>query len=165
MFSRAQLRISLWSMLGIGLCQSTWADDKVEYNRDIRPILTDACFKCHGPAARKGGVRLDLREEAVKPGKSKATPIAPGSPEKSEVVRRIFATDEAEVMPPTSAHRTLKSAEKELIKRWIAQGANYQKHWSFEPPLKAEMPKVGTTHPIDAFLKARLAKEGLAPAA
>src|SRR3954463_10755984 len=93
------------------------ADEKLQYNRDVRPLLTDACFKCHGPAARKGGLRLDVREEAHKPARSKTEPIAPGKPEASEVVRRVFATDE-DAMPPESAHRTLKPVEKELIKRW-----------------------------------------------
>jgi hypothetical protein len=145
---------------------AAWVDanDKIEYNRDIRPILTDACFKCHGPAARKGGFRLDLREEAVKPTKSGTSPIIAGKPEQSELIRRIFTTAEDEVMPPRSSPRILKAAEKELLKKWIVQGAVYQKHWSFEPPVKAELPKVDGTryqNPIDIFLAARLRREGL----
>ncbi len=137
------------------------ADDKVEYNRDIRPILTDACFKCHGPAARKGGFRLDLREEAAKPAKSKAIPVVPGKPQESEIITRIFASDVGEIMPPPSTHKTLKAAEKELLKTWIAQGAVYQKHWSFEAPIKAAIPKVASANPVDAFVASRLQKEGL----
>src|SRR5687768_1579874 len=86
--------------------------DDIQYNRDIRPILTDACFKCHGPAAKKGGFRLDVREDATKPAKSKATPIIPVKPAESELVRRIFSKDADEVMPPPSSHRALKPAEK-----------------------------------------------------
>src|SRR4051812_30876459 len=86
------------------------AGDKVEYNRDIRPILSSACFKCHGPAARKGGFRLDLPEESLKPAKSGARPIVAGKPNQSEMIRRIFATAEDEVMPPPSAHAELKPA-------------------------------------------------------
>ncbi len=139
------------------------ADEKILYNRDIRPILTDACFKCHGPAAKKGGLRLDLREEAILPAKSKAIPIKAGQADQSEVVKRIFTKDEDEVMPPPNAHRPLTAKEKELIKRWIAEGAPYQKHWSFETPIKAELPKSPLQNPIDRFIQDRLAKEGLKP--
>src|SRR4051812_1954579 len=82
-----------------------FAQEKLEYNRDIRPILTDACFRCHGPAARKGGFRLDLREEATRPAKSKATPIIPGKPQLSELITRIFSTAEDEMMPPPASHK------------------------------------------------------------
>src|SRR3954463_8472414 len=95
------------------------ADEKLQYNRDVRPLLTDACFKCHGPAARKGGVRLDLREEATKPARSGSVPVVPGKAEQSELVRRVFAGTDDEVMPPPSAHKTLKPAEKERLKRWV----------------------------------------------
>src|ERR1035438_8086987 len=79
----------------------------VEYNRDIRPILTDNCFRCHGLTAKKGGFRLDLRYEAIKPAKSKATPIVPGKPMESELVKRIFSKDADEMMPPANSHKTL----------------------------------------------------------
>src|SRR5207237_5816903 len=103
---------SFW--LWPGWCRG---DDPVQYNRDIRPILANACFKCHGPAARKGGFRLDLREEAVKATKSGAMPIVAGKPEQSEMIKRIYATDADEMMTAPSWHRTLKVAEKELTKR------------------------------------------------
>ncbi|MBI3822638.1 MAG: DUF1549 domain-containing protein, partial [Planctomycetes bacterium] len=133
----------------------------VQYNRDIRPILTENCFKCHGPAAKKGGFRLDVREEATVLAKSKRAPIVPGKPNESELIKRIFSKDADEVMPPATSHRTLKPEQKELLKKWIAEGASYQKHWSFEPPAKVALPKVDAKNPIDAFIRDRLQREGL----
>ncbi|MBX9677660.1 MAG: PSD1 and planctomycete cytochrome C domain-containing protein [Gemmataceae bacterium] len=151
-----------FACLAFGLAVSgADAQDKLEFNRDIRPILAEACFKCHGPAAKKGGLRLDSREDAIKPGRSKAIAIVEGKPEQSELIRRILATDVDKVMPPPASHKTLKPAEKEILKRWIAQGAAYQKHWSLETPTKAAIPQTGDAHPIDAFITARLKKEGL----
>ncbi len=147
----------------LGFASGVRADD-IQYNRDIRPILTENCFKCHGPAAKKGGFRLDVREDATKPAKSKATPIVAGKPGESELIKRIFSKDADDVMPPPSAHKTLKPAEKELLKKWIAEGATYQKHWSFEAPAKVALPKAGGKNPIDAFVMARLEREGLKPA-
>jgi Protein of unknown function (DUF1553)/Protein of unknown function (DUF1549)/Planctomycete cytochrome C len=135
--------------------------DDIEFNRDIRPILSEACFKCHGPAAKKGGFRLDQREDAVKPAKSRAIPIVPGKPAESELVKRIFSQEADEMMPPPNSHKTLKPAQRELLKKWIAEGAKYQKHWSFEPPVKVALPKVGAKNPIDAFILDRLKREGL----
>jgi len=135
--------------------------DDIQFNRDIRPILTENCFRCHGPAAKKGGLRLDVREDALKPAKSGARPIVDGKPGESELIKRIFSKDVDEVMPPPSSHKTLKPAEKELLKKWIAEGATYQKHWSFESPAKVALPKVGAKNPIDAFILDRLKREGL----
>src|SRR4051794_26721432 len=140
------------------------AAETVEFNRDVRPILSGACFRCHGPAARRAGLRLDVRHEAVKPARSGAVPVVAGRPEQSELVRRIFSPDEADVMPPPAAHVTLRPAQKEVLKRWIGQGARYQKHWSFEPPVKADPPRVDGArgnNPVDAFIAARLRGGGL----
>src|SRR5215510_14451864 len=94
--------------------------DAVSFNRDIRPIFSDTCFRCHGPDknARQAGLRLDIREEALRKTKSGITPIVPGKPEESEIIRRIFATDQYEVMPPLDAHKELSAQQKETIKRW-----------------------------------------------
>ncbi|MBI3408929.1 MAG: DUF1553 domain-containing protein [Planctomycetes bacterium] len=141
---------------------SACADEPIQFNRDIRPILTNACFKCHGPAARKAGFRLDLREEATKPAKSGATPIVAAKPEQSALVKRIFATDEDEAMPPPSSHLTLTARQKDFLKKWIAEGAVYQKHWSFESPVRIDLPKsTKWNNPIDAFIAARLERAGL----
>ncbi|MGH7135777.1 MAG: DUF1549 domain-containing protein, partial [Pirellulales bacterium] len=139
---------------------------QVRFNRDIRPIMSDTCFKCHGPATRKAGLRLDLREEAIKPAESGATPIVPGKPDQSEAVRRVFAADEDEVMPPPEAHKALTAEQKETFKRWVEQGAVYEKHWSFQPPVKPPVPRIddpvsGVRNPIDAFIAERLRREGL----
>ncbi len=152
---------SAFAILNLGLLAGAAGAEDIQFNRDIRPILTEACFKCHGPAARKSGFRLDRREEAIKPAKSGARPIAPGRPAESEMIKRIFSTSDDEVMPPPTAHKALKPAQKELLKKWIAAGAKYQKHWSFEPPVNAGPPPGDAKNPIDAFISARLQREGL----
>lgn len=139
---------------------------QVRFNRDIRPIMSDTCFKCHGPATRKAGLRLDLREEAIKPAESGATPIVPGKPDESEAVRRLFAADEGEMMPPPEAHKALTMEQKATFQRWVEQGAVYEKHWSLEPPAKPPVPRIddplsGVCNPIDAFIAERLKREGL----
>ncbi len=142
------------------------APREVRFNRDIRPIMSDTCFKCHGPGTHKANLRLDLRDAAVKSTGSGGAPIVPGKPEQSEVVRRILATDPDERMPPPDANKPLTAEQQELIRRWVEQGAPYEKHWSFEPPLKAEPPRVEGAafrirNPIDAFVADRLQREGL----
>lgn len=137
------------------------ADDPIQFNRDIRPILNDACFTCHGPSARKAGLRLDIRKEATKPARSKAVPIVPGEVKASEIISRIFNESPDEVMPPPASHKVLTQAQKELIKKWIAEGAVYQNHWSFEAPAKAAMRKTPFANPIDDFIANRLHQEKL----
>ncbi|MCX6882183.1 MAG: DUF1549 domain-containing protein, partial [Verrucomicrobia bacterium] len=140
----------------------------VIFNRDIRPILADNCFACHGFDAkkRKGGFRLDEPEGAFSPNKDGHIAIQPGKPEKSELWKRITTMDPDELMPPAESHKKLTSEQKQLIKRWIAEGANYQKHWAFEPLVKPALPEIrnpqsAIRNPIDAFVVARLAQEGL----
>lgn len=141
------------------------ADDKVLYNRDIRPILADACFSCHGPdsASRKADLRIDRSEDAVA-----AQAIVPGRPDDSEVLRRILSSDPDEVMPPPATKKTLTVAQKELIRRWIAQGAEYQPHWSFIAPVRAAVPQAPAgavvRNPIDNFILEKLTTEGLSAA-
>ena len=154
---RKLLIASLFSLVAT----SVRADD-LQYNRDIRPILTEACFRCHGPAAKKGGFRLDVREDALGLAKSKRAPIVAGKPGESELIKRIFNNDPDEIMPPPTSHRPLKASEKEILKKWIAEGATYQKHWSFETPAKVAPLKVNAKNPIDAFILDRLKREGLA---
>ncbi|HEY5314917.1 MAG TPA: c-type cytochrome domain-containing protein, partial [Pirellulales bacterium] len=111
----------------------------LEFNRDVRPILAENCFQCHGPdsASRKGDLRLDKRDAAVEAGA-----IVPGNPKTSELVNRIFSADADEVMPPAEAHKDLKPAQREVLKRWIAEGAEYQPHWSFIAPQRPVVPPV-----------------------
>jgi hypothetical protein len=135
----------------------------VDFSRDVRPILSRHCFKCHGfdDKARKAKLRLDLRAEAVK----KA--IVPGKPDDSELVRRIFAADDSEVMPPPATKNPLTDAQKLILRRWVAAGAEYQAHWAFVAPKQAPLPKVRQTewprNEIDHFVLARLEAEGLTP--
>ncbi len=143
------------------------ADNKatVSYNRDIRPIFSDTCFRCHGPDknARKAGLRLDLRDEATKKTRSGVTPIVPNKPDESEIVRRIFSNEKSEMMPPEEIHKSLTEAQKETIKRWIAEGAKYEGHWSYQPVVRSEIPDT-KIHPVDFFIQQRLQKVGLQPA-
>ena len=144
---------------------SASAEQAVEYNRDVRPILVQSCFACHGPdsAARQADLRLDQREAAVDAGA-----IAPGEPDASELVRRVFSTDADEVMPPPDQRHQLTAAQKELLRRWVAAGAEYQPHWSFITPQRPPLPTVKHNawirNPIDAFVLAQLEQYGLEPA-
>ncbi len=147
------------------------SQEEVSFNRDIRPIFSDTCFRCHGPDknARQVGLRLDLREEATKKTRSGVIPIVPGKPEQSEIVRRIFATEEYEVMPPKSAHKELTPKQKDLIRRWVVEGAKYEGHWVYQPIQRLAVPQIDENanqpvrNPIDSFIRARLIKEGLQP--
>jgi hypothetical protein len=135
------------------------------YNRDVRPILAENCFPCHGPdsAARKADLRLDQREAATAMGA-----IVPGDPNASEMIRRIESQDPDYRMPPPSVKKTLTEAQKAVLRQWIAQGAVYQPHWSLIPPVRPEVPQVKNAawvrNPIDAFILARLEAQGLTPA-
>lgn len=139
----------------------------VSFNRDVRPILSDNCFACHGFDAktRKAGLRLDTAEGAKQADKDGRTAIRPGQLESSELWRRITVTDPDDLMPPPESHKTLTAAQKETLKRWILEGAPYQRHWAFEPPLKQAPPAVRQArqarNPVDQFLLSRLEKEGL----
>ncbi len=143
---------------------------RIDFNRDIRPVMADTCFRCHGFDAntRKAGVRLDLRSEALKPSKSGAVPIAPGDPEKSELVRRLFSEEEGVRMPPPEIHKELTPAQKETFRRWIAEGAEYREHWAFSPPGRPELPAIDLnqwpTTAIDHFILNRLESRNIKPA-
>src|SRR5262249_6574565 len=102
--------------------------DRPTYNRDIRPILAENCFACHGPdkAARKADLRLDIRDEAVKAGV-----IVPGKPSESSFIERVLTSDVKQLMPPKKTHKKLTAQQKQTLKRWVEQGAEYQPHWSF----------------------------------
>ncbi|MFM7242134.1 MAG: DUF1549 domain-containing protein, partial [Opitutia bacterium] len=161
-------RLSVLAALVLAL-PGRGADDAVQFNRDIRPIMSDTCFHCHGfdAKSRKGGLRLDLREEALKAGKSGALAIVPGKPEESEVIKRLYTTDPDDLMPQKESHKTLTSAQKELFRRWVAQGAPYEAHWAYVPLKAPAIPAMpaGGRNPIDAFIGAKLAEKRIAPAA
>ncbi len=138
---------------------------KLEYNRDIRPIFAENCFACHGPdgAARKGDLRLDRAEDAIQSGV-----LAPGKPAESDLVTRLFEANQKKVMPPPHSHKVLTPKQKQTLKDWIAQGAEYQLHWSFLAPKRAELPPVKhkgwVRSPMDQYILAGLEAKGLSPA-
>src|SRR5438445_3667727 len=140
-----------------------------DFDRDIRPILSDKCFACHGPdeKERKARLRLDRKEDAFKPLKSGASAIVPGDPDKSELITRLTAKDEDDVMPPPKSGKTLTAAQIDLLRRWVAEGASWQRHWAFvkpeRPPLPAVKNKKWPRQEMDYFVLARLEKEGLQP--
>ncbi|MDP7133192.1 MAG: DUF1549 domain-containing protein, partial [Planctomycetota bacterium] len=142
------------------------ADDAPDFNRDIRPVLSDRCFRCHGPDAnaRKAKLRLDVRGDATRT-RGKVTPIKPGKAEASEVVRRILTNDPDDLMPPPESKLRLSASEKALIKRWINSGANFDEHWAYQKIQRPDVPKVKNTArvrtPVDAFILARLEREGM----
>src|SRR5271157_899078 len=137
---------------------------RVEFNRDIRPILSENCYTCHGPDKnrRKAKLRLDERASAVG-----TQAIVPGKPDENELVARVFEEDAEQVMPPPATHKTLTPAQKELLKQWIAQGAQYQAHWAYAPPQRPSVPTVRNTswvrNPIDAFILSTLESKAIAP--
>ncbi|MFL5245569.1 MAG: DUF1553 domain-containing protein [Gemmataceae bacterium] len=141
------------------------AAEKPEFNRDIRPILTENCFACHGQdkTARKAGLRLDVREDALK-----KDAFIPGNAEKSALVERVFAKEKGKVMPPPKSHKKLTEAQKETLHRWIVSGAEYEPHWAFIAPKRPPIPAVKdgkwVRNSIDAFILAELERHGLQPA-
>lgn len=141
----------------------------IDFNRDVRPILSGQCLKCHGidDKARKGKLRLDVREAALAPAKSGARAIVAGKPDESELVKRIFTSDEDDLMPPPSTKRELTAQQKQILKQWIAEGAAYAEHWAFVAPKQLPLPEVKQKdwprNAIDRFILARLEAEGLSP--
>lgn len=144
-------------------------DDAISFNRDIRPILSDACFQCHGPDAkeRKADLRLDNDAQLFSDREGHRVLVA-GDPGKSELFRRLISTDDEERMPPPSSGKKLTATQIETIRRWIEQGAKYQGHWAFIPPTRSPAPSIKNQkskieNPIDRFILARLEREGLSP--
>jgi hypothetical protein len=169
------MRKPLLALLPFLVSASFAAEDKIQFNRDIRPIVADNCFHCHGPdpAARKASLRLDTEAgffavRLNKDGKEEPPTVIKGHPEKSSLFQRISSKDEEEIMPPPKEHKTLKPAQIALIKHWIEQGAPWQPHWSLVTPQKAPLPEVAdaawSKNPIDRFVAAKLAAAGLKPA-
>jgi Protein of unknown function (DUF1553)/Protein of unknown function (DUF1549)/Concanavalin A-like lectin/glucanases superfamily/Planctomycete cytochrome C len=141
---------------------------EVDYTRDIQPILSDTCYHCHGPdeSKREAKLRLDTREGAFRLRKGKAV-IVPGDSGKSELVRRITTDDPDDHMPPPDSNRKLTPRQIDLIKQWIDQGAKWEQHWAFVPPVRRPLPQTKlqgwARNGIDAFILARLEREGLKP--
>ncbi len=159
----------------LGACSShqktASVPDEIDFNWHVRPVLSDNCFRCHGPdaKARKAGLRLDLPDTAYgelpeSPGKHA---IVPGNPDKSELIKRITAMNPDDRMPPLETHKKLTDDQIELLRAWIDRGAKYKPHWAFIPPEKSRVPKSEfndrAANEIDRFVFARLQREGLKP--
>jgi hypothetical protein len=149
---------------------SAWAEESPDFGRDIRPILSSACFKCHGfdDKTRMADLRLDTLEGATAKLESGTTAVVPGKTAESELIRRITSTDAGEKMPPADSGKSLTPREIELLTKWVEQGAEFQPHWSFVAPVRPELPELkqhaaAVRNPIDRFVLARLERKGLAP--
>jgi cytochrome c553 len=148
--------LSLWLLPSL----ASMAADRVQFNRDIRPLLAAKCYACHGPDEdkREADLRLDLRAEATREA------IKPGQPERSEFWKRITSHDVEEIMPPPSSPKQLTESERLLFRQWIVEGAEYQQHWSFQPIETPLPPTREASNPIDAFICAELSHHHLKPA-
>ncbi|HEX3152192.1 MAG TPA: PSD1 and planctomycete cytochrome C domain-containing protein [Gemmataceae bacterium] len=161
-------RFLLSAIVGAVVTSTTTAAP-VDFTRDVRPILSQHCFKCHGPDdnARKAGFRLDQRASALTQGPSGEFIIVPGKPGASELVRRVHSDDETDVMPPPATKKPLTDAKKAILKQWVAEGAEYADHWSLVAPNQAALPKIRQTdwpkNAIDHFVLAKLEATSLKP--
>ena len=147
---------SNWLVLSLAIGALPFNSDGVSFNNDIRPILADRCFACHGfdEQAREAGLRLDVRDAAVAKAESGETVIVPSDATASALIARVSSEDADVRMPPGDAGDRLTPGEIATLTKWIDQGAEYRKHWSFEPPLDAAPPIVaGVDHPIDRFIR------------
>src|SRR5438552_4716402 len=163
---RMQLRVlALWILTaGAAHAANKPAAPAIDFNREIRPILSENCFKCHGPddQGRKAKLRFDRKEDAFKPAKSGDLAIIPGDPAKSKLIERITNKDLDEIMPPTKTGKKLTARQIELLTRWIAEGAKWQEHWAYVKPERPPIPQVKNTkwpsNAIDSFVLPRLDK-------
>src|ERR1700722_13626944 len=142
----------------------------LDFAKDVRPILAKNCFGCHGTdeSHREAGLRLDLRDAALKKLADGKTAIVPGHAKQSELVRRIASTKADDRMPPADANATLSKDQIDLLTRWVAEGAKYSQHWSFEKPVRPPLPSASRrdwpANAVDRFVLARLDRAGMAPA-
>jgi len=157
----------LLTLIPASLLADTSGSAPVDFRRDVLPILSDACFRCHGPdeGTREARLRLDAKDGLYRT-RNGLTVVQPGAAEESELVIRVKSTDPEEIMPPPDAVRRLKPAEISLLERWVAEGAPWSNHWAFEPVTTPTPPAKQAAAPsaIDAFVHDRLAREGLSPA-
>jgi mono/diheme cytochrome c family protein len=164
-FSTALTAVSVMSLFAM----TARGGEPPLYNRDVRPILAGHCFKCHGPdeQSREAGLRLDVRDAALAASDSGAIAILPGKPGESEIIRRICAPEPDSQMPPPAANKPLSDQQRQILRDWIAAGANYESHWAFMPPKQAAIPIVRNSHwprnPIDYFVLDGIEAANLAP--
>lgn len=170
MFARPHRFLLLSWAFAVAAGLTTLSAASVDFGRQVRPLLADRCFSCHGPdaAQRQAGLRLDERDAATISAASGRTPIEPGEPDQSELLRRVSSTDPAIRMPPAyMGHDPLDRLDVEVLRQWISEGAAYETHWSFQPPARPAEPEVSDPdwlrQPLDSFVLARLDAEGLEP--
>jgi mono/diheme cytochrome c family protein len=170
------LFLSGWAVIMLSAPQKAAAQaqenpvlQKLSFDRDIRPLLAEKCFACHGPAASRddGEIRLDVRADLLQPNDHGRMVLVPGKPERSELIRRIGSTDDSEMMPPPSSKKTLSDQEKAMLARWVAEGAEYEAHWAFQSPKRGALPVVRNSewvrNAIDYFVLAKQEAQGLQP--
>lgn len=164
------LAASCGVLVGAAGARGLEEDASIDFARDIRPLLSDKCFACHGPSeeAREGGFRLDVQESALGEADSGERPIVPGDLDSSELYRRLTTDDESERMPPAETNKQLTPEEIARIAQWIEQGAAWEGHWAYTPPRQLSLPEVQQAdwprNPIDHFVLARLEAQSLHPA-
>lgn len=159
------LLVHVWSLSAVVSLADTPVNNKpfdatpVDYMRDVQPILAEHCMHCHGAdeESRQSGLRLDLQASAFTGGDSGEPAIVPGSAEAGAFIARITSDDKSEIMPPPDEHKPLSTTQIDLLKQWIAQGADYASHWAFEPPQKADLAVAQGENPIDVLVRAKLA--------
>ncbi|UUO06435.1 PSD1 and planctomycete cytochrome C domain-containing protein [Blastopirellula sp. J2-11] len=160
-------RIALLLVLSLPVC--TAAAEPPDFAQEVLPILSARCFACHGPdtEVREAGLRLDVRKDAIRALDSGVAAIVPGSSDESELIQRVFTSDEFSQMPPPETGKSLTTQEKEILKRWVEDGAPYAEHWSFQTVQRPELPNVGgddwPRNEIDHFVLARLQSAGMSP--
>src|SRR5437016_9502113 len=164
----AAARVLVIAMAAVAATHATAGEQgKLDFNKDVRPILSENCFACHGADKHKANLRLDIRANAVKPAKSGDIAIVPGKADQSALVRRITSTDPEEHMPPEDSHKKLTAAQIETLRRWVVEGAEYATHWAFiapkRPPIPAVAHQESARGAIDRFILARLESEKLSP--
>jgi hypothetical protein len=166
---KAFMKVLLLSLPAVALTGLPALAD-IQFNRDIRPLLSENCFHCHGPdpGTRKAGLRLDTKEGFFERTEKRGPTVIAGNPDESPLYQRITTSDEDDIMPPPESHKELKPEQKDLLKRWIAEGAPWQPHWAFIKPERPAAPQPAATaqpvrNPIDAFVFAKLQEVGLQP--
>ena len=159
-------RSATTGILSLSFCLAITARaEDPSFSRDVRPILSDMCFKCHGPddKGRKGELLLSELDGALKGGKSGEPAIVPGKPSASEIIKRLHSDDPDEHMPPPATKKVLTPEQIKVLEKWIASGAKFEKHWAFQAPVAPPVPKSDTPNPIDAFVRSTLTESELKP--
>lgn len=163
-FHSHALAVALGGLVTTATVGIAAAEPAIRFDRDIRPILSENCYACHGPGTQEAGLRLDSHERATAELDSGSRAILPGDAQASEMLTRITSTDHDLVMPPPHSNKTLSPEQKDLLATWIAAGAPYEQHWSFRPVVRPVVPAAANpaeTNPVDRFLEVRLAESAL----